>query len=105
VALATECATMEQEIERKLQLGLEHAQKEFQTRNWDIDDRLRTLKEKIGLDYHQRISEADAQFESQNRTIRSADEKSRASTDVELRKMHQEVKSSLDQAVWLAESV
>jgi S-DNA-T family DNA segregation ATPase FtsK/SpoIIIE len=105
VSLATECATLETEIERKLQIALEQAAKEQQTRTWDLDDRARTLREKIATEYKQRVADADSQLEGQVRAIRSADEKARAAVEQELRNTLRDLKKVYDQALWLAESV
>ncbi|MFI5378952.1 MAG: FtsK/SpoIIIE domain-containing protein [Tepidisphaerales bacterium] len=105
VSLATECATMETQLERKLQMALEQAKKEFQTRNWDIDDRVKTLKEKIEVEYQQKLTQVDAQLEGHLRTVKAADEKARYGVELDLKNTQKELRKHYDQANWLAESV
>jgi DNA segregation ATPase FtsK/SpoIIIE, S-DNA-T family len=105
VALATECANTETELERRLQTALDQSQKELQTRSWDIDDRLRTLKEKIGVEYKQRLAESEAEDHSQIRQARAADDKLRAAAEFDLKNVQRDLQKSLDHARWLAESV
>ncbi|MGA2501016.1 MAG: FtsK/SpoIIIE domain-containing protein, partial [Tepidisphaeraceae bacterium] len=105
VSLATECATTETQLERKLQTSLDQARKEFQTRAWDIDDRLKTLKAKIEAEYQQKLTQVDAQVEVQLRALKAADEKARYGVELDLKNTQKELRKHYDQAIWLAESV
>ena len=105
VALATECAGAETQLELKLQQSIEQADKEFQNLTWDIDDRLRTLKEKIGIDYRQRIAEIDGKTQEKLKALRANEEKARNTAELDYRNGQRDLKKNLDQAVWLAESV
>ncbi len=105
ISLATECATTETQLERKLQTSLDHAKKDIQTRTWDLDDRLKTLKAKIESEYQQKLAQVDAQVETQLRALKAADEKARYGVELDLKNRQKDLRKHFDQAIWLAESV
>ncbi len=105
VALATECATTEDEIERRYKAATESANQEGQRGKFSIQQRWTAAEEQLRQKHQDRLQKADAQFKVDHSALRQADATLRARVDHEHSKVEQEVKEKFDQARWLAESV
>ena len=77
VALATECATTETEIEQKHQKSTELVNKELDTAVWSAQQRHITTEEKIRQKFDARMTEVEARFTSGAAEIKKRDDSAR----------------------------
>jgi S-DNA-T family DNA segregation ATPase FtsK/SpoIIIE len=105
VALATECAATESEIERRYYAEIEDEKKKFQRLNWDIDNRIGVARDGVRQGREQALAAADSKFQSDLAHLHSQVEDARRKVVTKYDLLQQEVKKKYNHAVWLAESV
>jgi S-DNA-T family DNA segregation ATPase FtsK/SpoIIIE len=105
VALATESAATEHEIEAKFGQSVENVDKELETALWSAQQRVKTNDELVRGKAEERLAAVEAKFASESRDIRKKLEASRDRIARENDPPQQQLKTKYDQAVWLADSV
>ncbi|MDB5300527.1 MAG: hypothetical protein JWO87_2190, partial [Phycisphaerales bacterium] len=105
VALATECAATESEIERRYRAEVEEEKKKFQRLNWDIDNRIGVARDGVRQAREQAVAGVVAKFQADADHLHSEVEEARRKVVSKNDLLRQEVKKKYDHAVWLAESV
>jgi DNA segregation ATPase FtsK/SpoIIIE, S-DNA-T family len=105
VALATECAATESEIERRYRAEVEDEKKKFQRLNWDIDNKIGVARDAVRQAREQAVADVVAKFQADSDLLHSQVEEARRKVVTRNDLLRQEVKKKYDHAVWLAESV
>jgi S-DNA-T family DNA segregation ATPase FtsK/SpoIIIE len=105
VALATECATTEAQIDRKLQSTLEDATKELEKSKWAIEQRFNSAQDVAKAELQTRANQAKAAYKAGMVKLEEEDEGSRRRIDSANDPVERKLKEKLQQAVWEADSV
>jgi S-DNA-T family DNA segregation ATPase FtsK/SpoIIIE len=105
VALATECATTEAQIDRKVQSTLEDAAKELEKSKWAIEQRFNSGQDAAKAEYQTRVNQAKASYKAGMVKLEEEDEGVRRRIDSANEPVERKLKEKLQQAVWEAESV
>src|SRR5580692_4494089 len=104
VALATECATTEAQIDRKLQSTLEDATKELEKSKWAIEQRFNSAQDAGKTEYQTRVNHAKASYKAAMVKLEEEDEGVRRRIDSANDPVERKLKEKLQQAVWEADS-
>ncbi|HEX4123260.1 MAG TPA: FtsK/SpoIIIE domain-containing protein [Tepidisphaeraceae bacterium] len=105
VALATECATTEAQIDRKLQSTVEDATKELEKAKWAIEQRFNSSQDAAKTEYQTRTKHAKASYKAAMVKLEEEDENARRRIDSANDPIERKLKEKLQQAAWEAESV
>jgi len=105
VALATESAATEAEIERRFRTSTEQAGKEFEKTQFQLGQR--HAAERAGAEerHQQRAAELHAQFMSEVADAKSSHARVRERIERDHEPVDRKTREQLEQAVWLADSV
>ncbi|MDB5293395.1 MAG: hypothetical protein JWL69_4636, partial [Phycisphaerales bacterium] len=71
VALATECAATESEIERRYRAEVEDEKKKFQRLNWDIDNKIGVARDAVRQAREQAVAGVVAKFQADSDLLHS----------------------------------
>jgi hypothetical protein len=105
VALATECATTEAEIDQRLSKSSEQIAKELDSTTWSAQQRYKATLDTIRQKYDERLAAIQARFAAESEGLRRKDEGGRQKVARENDPQQRDLKEKYDQAVWLADSV
>jgi S-DNA-T family DNA segregation ATPase FtsK/SpoIIIE len=105
VALATECAANETEIEKRYTSAQETSKKEYQLANWDLNERFKALRDQFVREAEQQVRRVDSQYKQQLAAIKQADETERHKIELNFKAVERDVKRKAQDAMWEAESV
>src|SRR5690242_18395305 len=105
VALATESAATEAQIERLFQTSTADATKEAHDSQWAIDARNRGHEESLRQKHDERLTSAKAKFESDKTALEQSLQESRERIERDHEPVDRKVREKLQQAIWLADSV
>jgi energy-coupling factor transporter ATP-binding protein EcfA2 len=105
VALATECATTENEIERRYRIEVETESNRAERLLRDIARKASNTREQIRQTREQTIAQAEAAFAAEMKAIKVRDGELRRKIASRHDATNSEVIKKIEQAVWLAESV
>jgi DNA segregation ATPase FtsK/SpoIIIE, S-DNA-T family len=105
VALATECATTETEVELRFQKSTEQLNKELDTAVWSIQQRHLANADKVRQKHEERRTAIDAKFNADAGALKVKDEAARDRIARENDPPQRDLRQKYDQAVWLADSV
>ena len=105
VALATECAATEAQIEQRHQKAMEAAAKDLDRNLFTTEDRYKTLCEQTNQEQQQRHSQIEAQFQAEQKKLSAADRTAKQRIEHEYNSAQRDIKEKYDQATWLAESL
>src|SRR5665213_719794 len=105
VALATECAATESEIERRYRAQVEDEDKTFKRVTFDTRNKYSNQREGVRRTRETAIAAVDGQFQTAFDELKADDEEARRKLASRHDLTIQEVKSKFNQAVWLADSV
>src|SRR3954471_22232572 len=105
VALSTESATTESEIEREYQGATEQGQKDFEKTTWTIRQRYESARESARRKHGEVLGAIDAKFKAGSTTIEAETVPRVAKIDRDHESLENNVTQKLNHATWLAESV
>jgi hypothetical protein len=105
VALASECASAESDIEREYRTSTEQAKKDFADRNFALEQRHIQQQEEARQNHKARLADLAARYKSERNKIALADKTARQKLDAEKQSIDEKLKKKYDDAVWLADSV
>ena len=105
VALATECAATEAQIEQQWRSSTEQAGKEFEKAKFQVAQRYAALKEEASQKHHQRLSEIHEQFMAEVAAAKEAHADDRERIERDHEPIERKTDQQLEQAIWLADSV
>src|SRR5262249_51516177 len=105
VQLAAESAAREIEIERVHKTQLQQSEKQLAKTLEDIDPRHESRKQQIEEEHASRMAQVAQQHEAAVADLNNFDKTSRTRIEYDHDRIHQDLRSKLQSAVWLAESV
>jgi hypothetical protein len=105
VALATESATTESEIERAYHAGVEQGQKDYEKATWTIRQRYEGTKETVRVKHRDALGVIDAKFHQDSAAVEADTVPRVAKIDRDHESLEHNVTQKLNHATWLAESV
>lgn len=105
VILATDCATTEEQIERRHETDLDNARKEMHRANLDVDTRFKTMQTALEREHERRTGQIDARHQADLKSLAAADRAARQRTNIEYEAAERDIRQKVEQAIWLAESV
>ena len=105
VALASECARTETEIEKRHKTELEEAAVKLDKSLFVTEQRGEHLKEQVRQKYAEHIQKIDKQFQDELQQSAAQDAAMRQRIDQDFEKNEKELRDKLQQATWLAEDV
>ncbi len=105
VALATECATTENEVDERFQKSVELVNKDLETGLWSGQQRLKAATETVRQKADTRLAAIEAAFGTDAGLLKRKDETARQKIIRDSDGPQQQLKQKYDQAVWLADSV
>jgi DNA segregation ATPase FtsK/SpoIIIE-like protein len=105
VALATESAATETEIEQRFQLASEEAEKELQTTRWAAEQRAKSAKDAARQKHQERLAQLEAKYLADAAALKKRGESARRKVAADHDPQQHQLKEKYDQAVWLADSV
>ncbi len=105
IALATEGASTESDIERERRTSLEKENHTFSDRNFQIEDRHKQLTEETNQQHQARLREMASQYQAERSKITAADKAFREKVEVDKAAVDERLKKKYEQAVWEADSV
>jgi hypothetical protein len=105
VALSTESATTESEIERSFQGATEQGQKDYEKTTWTLRQRYDNAREAVRRRHAEVLAAIDAKFNAGSTTIEAETVPRVAKIDRDHESLENNVTQKLNHATWLAESV
>jgi len=105
IALASDCATTESEIEREYRGSLEQAAQSVSDRAFEIDEHHKRSTAETNQKHESRLAELTRQYQAERAKIISADRALRQKIESDKLAMDEALKKKYDQSVWLADSV
>jgi hypothetical protein len=105
IALSTESAATESDIEREHRTSTEQAQRAFGDTNFQIEDRTKKLTAEVNQKQQDRLEELAGQYKAQRAKITAADRAARQKFEGEKQSIDEKAKHKYSDAVWLADSV
>ena len=105
VALSTECAARETEIEQALERAVTSANREFDRKVEQIELRAEGAKQEAREQHAERAAKVNAQYGADFNALNGADRASRQRIETDADNIERDAKEKLQQAVWLADSV
>src|SRR5688500_11150924 len=105
VALSTESATTESEIERAYQTATEQGQKDFEKTTWTIRQRYDGMREAVKNKHREALASVDAKFQRDTQVVEAETVPRVAKLDRDHESLEHNVTKNLNHALWLAESV
>lgn len=105
VALATECAATESEIERRYRSEVEEEHKTFKRLEFEARNKFSNAREAVARAHKEAEASAESAYQQTADGLKSEDEQTRRKLDSRHDLTLDEVKEKHDQAVWLADSV
>jgi energy-coupling factor transporter ATP-binding protein EcfA2 len=105
VALATESATTESEIERTFEAATEQWRKEFDKSTWTLRQRYESAKDGVRTKHAAAVGEIDRKHRSELSTAEADTVPRVARVDRDHESLEHALTEKLNQATWLAESV
>src|SRR5579884_2911538 len=105
VALATESAATEAEIEGLFKASTEGASKEAEKSRWTINARYRGYEDSLRQKHEERVANAKSKYEADKSALEQSLRETRERIEREHEPLDQKMKEKLQQAVWLADSV
>ncbi len=105
IALASDCATAESEIEREYRSSLEKAAQSLNDHTFEIDEHHKRITAETNQKYESRQAELTRQYQAERTKIASADRAFRQKLESDKLAMDEALKKKYDQSVWLADSV
>src|SRR6476646_10066489 len=105
VALSTESATTESEIEREYHGGTDQGQKDYEKTTWTIRQRYESARETVKRKHAEALAAIDAKFQAGSTTIEAETVPRVAKLDRDHESLENNVTQKLNHAIWLAESV
>ena len=105
VILATDCATTEEQIERRYEAELEAARKDMHRANLEVDTRFKAMRAALEREHEQRMSQIEARYQQDMKALTAADRAARQRAQIEYEAAERDIRQKVEQAVWLAESV
>jgi hypothetical protein len=105
VAICTECAATEIQIEKRYSVALEEGTKEYDRGVWTVEERLKTARENTDKEHQTRLGQIQGQYQADFAALNQAAEASRRRVEHDKSAIERQIKQQLEQASWLAESV
>jgi DNA segregation ATPase FtsK/SpoIIIE, S-DNA-T family len=105
LALTTECAQREAEIEQKFQGAASDAQGAGQRKLTDAERKYKSLLEQVAAKFQEKQGQIDARYQQSVASLKVSDQNLRHRVRAEYDQAQQQAKKDYDQAMWLAESV
>ena len=105
VALATESATTESQIERTLQTSLGQEAKDFDKSTWTLRQRYESAKEQVRSKHREALAQVNARYESVATEAEAHTVPRVQRIDADHESLDHALSEKLNQAIWLAESV
>jgi DNA segregation ATPase FtsK/SpoIIIE, S-DNA-T family len=105
VALATESAATEAQIEQQFEASTEQARKEFEKAQWAVNQRYAGLQQSTTQQYETKVTEIKAYFRNAQEEAKEGLSQGRLKVDRDHEPVERKTRQQLDQAVWMAESV
>jgi S-DNA-T family DNA segregation ATPase FtsK/SpoIIIE len=105
VSVSVECSTEEASIEEKHVRELEESAKRYEWGKGDVGRRYEALRGTVREKYASRLKDLTTHHATESSNAAAADKKSRHKIDQEHDTVAREIKTKVQQAVWLAESV
>jgi hypothetical protein len=105
VALATESATTESQIERTLHTSVEQEAKDFDKATWTLRQRYESAKEQVRTKHREALAQVTARHQSAVTTAEAETVPRVQRIDADHETLEHALSEKLNQAIWLAESV
>lgn len=105
VALATESATTESQIEQTFQASTEQERKEYDKGAWMLRQRYETAKDQVRGKHREALAQVNAAYQSGATTAEAETVPRVQKLDRDHESLDQALSEKLNQAIWLAESV
>ena len=105
VALATQSAATEAQIEQQYRSATEQANKELEKTNWSIEQRFASLSESTAQQHQEKLSEISSRREAQVAQARNSHGSALERIERDHEPAERKTQHQLEQAIWLADSV
>src|SRR5438477_1432992 len=105
VALASECARTEAQIEQRHKTEVEESDVKLDKTLFVTEQRGEHLKEQVKQKHHDHIEQIEKKFREDLDQLKAQDAGMRQRIDQDFEKSEKELKEKLQQATWLADSV
>ncbi|HYO11535.1 MAG TPA: FtsK/SpoIIIE domain-containing protein [Tepidisphaeraceae bacterium] len=105
VALSSQCAARENEIEQAHREALESAEKELARVRSNLEMRVKSVRDELQQKYAARVEQINQQFQQELAELKENSDGRRRHITAEFEKIQEDVNGRVQQAVWLAESM
>src|SRR5258707_7545265 len=105
IALSTECATTESEVERENRTSLEQEKKAVSDRGFQIEQQHKQQTAETKQKHEDQRAAITLQHQTEKAKISQADRAYRKKAEAEKQSIDEKVKKKFDQATWEADSV
>src|ERR1051325_2404057 len=105
VALSSESAASEAQIERTRESALADAEKALRKLDLEIDDRARAFRDSAVEKHRQIVSQVESRFQADSEALGNSAQVARSRLNMDLREIENQVQTQFEQTVWLSESV